>query len=120
MLRSATSKQIAAQRNKQQGLHPGQVTESEKVNTVMSTNITPILLKKTEVCARLSLSPRTLEGMVNDGEFPPGRRVGKFVYWTEAAIERWVVRHFGPQECQVASNSFQLSASNTFQLVSRI
>jgi predicted DNA-binding transcriptional regulator AlpA len=100
MLRWATSRQVAAQRNRQQGLHPGQVTESEKVTTVMSTNTTPIVLNKTEVCARLSLSPRTLEGMVHDGEFPPGRRVGKFADRTEAAIERWVVRHFGPQECR--------------------
>lgn len=65
---------------------------------MMSTNTTPILLKKAEVCARLSLSPRTLESMVNEREFPPGRRVGKFVYWTETAIQQWVVRHFGPQE----------------------
>jgi predicted DNA-binding transcriptional regulator AlpA len=65
---------------------------------MMSPNTVPVLLKKASVCERLSLSARTLESMVNNGEFPKGERLGKFVYWTETAIQQWVVRHFGPQE----------------------
>jgi hypothetical protein len=41
----------------------GRVTESQEVNT-MSTIADPILQKKAVVCTRLSLSARTLEGMV--------------------------------------------------------
>ncbi|MDR7297057.1 putative DNA-binding transcriptional regulator AlpA [Pelomonas aquatica] len=77
----------------------------------MSTNSsTPILLKKAEVCTRLSMSERTLEGKVNAGEFPPGRRIGKFIYWTEVAIQQWVVRYFGAQEAWMPSTVAARSA----------
>lgn len=58
----------------------------------------PILLKKTDVCARLGLSKRTLENMVNAREFPPGQTLGKYVYWTESCVTKWVTRYFGVQE----------------------
>jgi predicted DNA-binding transcriptional regulator AlpA len=64
----------------------------------MSTTTPPILLKKTEVCARLAISKRTLENMVNAREFPPGRAIGKYVYWTEACLTSWVRRYFSVQE----------------------
>ena len=63
-----------------------------------NANVTPsTLLNKTQVCERLSLSARTLEGMVRKGTFPPPVRIGKFVYWCETAIAQWMVRQFGPQ-----------------------
>lgn len=64
----------------------------------MSTAALSSLLKKTDVCARLALSARTLEGMVKEGTFPPPVRMGKFVYWSEKSIHSWMVRQFGPQE----------------------
>jgi predicted DNA-binding transcriptional regulator AlpA len=63
-----------------------------------STTTMPILLKKADVCTRLSLSERTLETMVKGRVFPPGQRIGKFVYWTESVIQQWVIRQFGVQE----------------------
>ena len=45
----------------------------------MTSPTSPILLKKTEVCERLSLSARSLEGMVKAGTFPPAVRMGKHV-----------------------------------------
>ena len=62
---------------------------------------TPLLLKKEQVCSRLSMSARTLEGMVKAGEFPPSVRLGKCVYWTEAAVDKWLTRVFGVQDSWV-------------------
>ena len=64
----------------------------------MSSPITPVLFKKSEVCERLVISPRTLESMVKSRTFPPPVRMGKFVYWSDAAIASWVTRMFGTQE----------------------
>lgn len=64
----------------------------------MSSPVTPTLFKKSEVCQRLALSVRTLEGMVKAGTFPPPVRMGKYVYWSEPAIATWMTRMFGTQE----------------------
>lgn len=64
----------------------------------MSTPPPAHLLNKPDVCSRLGFSPRTLEGMVNDKKFPPGCRIGKHLYWTETAIQKWLERQFGVQE----------------------
>lgn len=64
----------------------------------MSTATSPILLKKAEVCQRLSISVRALEGKVKEGAFPPPVRLGKHVYWSELAVNAWKARMFGPQE----------------------
>lgn len=64
----------------------------------MTPAIEPVLFKKPEVCKQLSMSLRTLEGMVKSGVFPPPVRMGKHVYWSEAAIMSWKRRMFGPQE----------------------
>lgn len=64
----------------------------------MNPTTPPVLLKKSDVCKRLSLSLRTLESMVKAGTFPPSVRMGKHVYWSEAAILGWMSRMFGPQE----------------------
>lgn len=58
----------------------------------------PVLLTKMDMCARLQVSARTLENMVKDRAFPPGVRVGRFVYWTEGVVAKWVARQFGAQE----------------------
>jgi predicted DNA-binding transcriptional regulator AlpA len=63
----------------------------------MPPNTAPILFKKAQVCQRLNMSARTLEGKVKDGLFPEPVRMGKYVYWCEAAIEAWLTREFGPQ-----------------------
>jgi predicted DNA-binding transcriptional regulator AlpA len=47
----------------------------------------PCLLPKADVCARLGLSQRSLENLVNEGQFPPPVRLGKRVYWSEKAVE---------------------------------
>jgi len=36
--------------------------------------------------------------MVRDGLFPPPVRIGKAVYWSQAALERWLVESFSHQE----------------------
>lgn len=66
--------------------------------STITTTTAPVLLKKADVCARLSISPRTLENMVKAREFPPGRAIGKYVYWTESCLTSWVSRYFGVQE----------------------
>jgi len=60
-------------------------------------SITASLLSKATLAARLSLSARTIENMVKAGQFPPGVRVGRYVYWTEAAVTAWHTRVFSVQ-----------------------
>lgn len=59
---------------------------------------TPVLLKKTEICAVLNISPRALENMVSSGRFPRGVPVGKYVYWSKKVVDDWLRRTFGAQE----------------------
>jgi len=61
----------------------------------------PALLDKAGLCEQLSLSPRTLEYMVARGEFPPPVRIGKKVYWSEAAVRSWQRKMFSCQESWV-------------------
>lgn len=56
------------------------------------------LMTKEQVCERLTISPRCLDGWVADGRFPPPQRIGKRGYWTEASVERWVRLLFVTQE----------------------
>ena len=55
-------------------------------------------LNKAALCTRLGVSARTLENMVRGGKFPPGVRVGKFLYWNEISVAAWHKRMFGPQD----------------------
>jgi len=55
-------------------------------------------LDKETVCQRLGIAPRTLENMVNAGEFPPSVKLGKKVYWSEVAVRKWQKRRFAAQE----------------------
>ena len=64
----------------------------------MQTDIQPTLFNKVAVCQRLSISKRTLEMMVETGKFPPAVRIGKFVYWSEAAVSKWQRRLFAIQD----------------------
>ena len=58
-------------------------------------------LRKKELCERLNISERTIENMVKEGTFPPPVRVGKYVYWSEAAVRKWQERIFAAQESWV-------------------
>jgi len=55
------------------------------------------LLNKESLSQRLGVSVRTLEGLVAEGEFPPGVRIGRYLYWTEAAVDAWHERIFSLQ-----------------------
>lgn len=66
-----------------------------------SADITPItasLLNKQALSVRLGISIRTIENMVSAGQFPPGVRIGKFVFWTESVVDKWQTRIFGVQQ----------------------
>lgn len=70
-------------------------------NITATTPVTPIsasLLSKQSLMARLGISARTIENMVAAKKFPPGVRVGKYVYWTEGNVEKWQSRVFGVQQ----------------------
>ncbi|ODU50605.1 MAG: hypothetical protein ABS92_02590 [Thiobacillus sp. SCN 63-374] len=60
--------------------------------------VVPALLDKASVCQRLGIAPRTLENMVSEGEFPPSVKLGKYVYWSEKAILKWLQLRFAAQE----------------------
>ena len=60
--------------------------------------ITATLLSKKSLSVRLGISTRTIENMVLAKRFPPGVRIGKFVFWEESVVERWQTRVFGVQQ----------------------
>jgi predicted DNA-binding transcriptional regulator AlpA len=64
----------------------------------MTQETLPSLLDKATVCTRLAIAPRTLEYMVKNGQFPPGVRVGKHIYWSELAVRKWQLLMFASQE----------------------
>ncbi len=55
------------------------------------------LVSKAEVAKKLLLCERTLENMVNRGEFPPPVTFGKRVYWAKAAVDAWLEATFAAQ-----------------------
>ena len=63
----------------------------------MSPVTAPLTLKKTDVCERLKISARTLEGLVKEGAFPPAVRMGKHIYWSEKCISEFITRRFAVQ-----------------------
>ena len=63
----------------------------------MSSLTAPLALKKSDVCERLKISPRTLEGLVKEGAFPPAVRMGKHIYWSEKCVSDFVTRRFATQ-----------------------
>lgn len=56
------------------------------------------LLGKAELCAALKISERNVEKMVKNGTFPPPVRIGKRVYWSEVAVQKWREALFAAQE----------------------
>jgi prophage regulatory protein len=52
-------------------------------------DVTTKMILKAEVCERLRVSDRTLEKMVRAKEFPAPLRHGKWLTWSEAAVDRW-------------------------------
>jgi predicted DNA-binding transcriptional regulator AlpA len=63
-----------------------------------TTSAIPTLLGKSAICELLSVSPRCLEMMVRDGDFPPPVQLGRHVYWTQAAVNNWYSSVFSAQE----------------------
>ena len=48
------------------------------------------MLLKAEVCELLGVSDRKLEKMVRANEFPNPLRHGKWLRWSQEAVERWL------------------------------
>ena len=55
------------------------------------------MMLKAEVCERLGVSDRTLEKMVRANEFPNPLRHGKWLRWSQEAVERWLRMALEPQ-----------------------
>jgi predicted DNA-binding transcriptional regulator AlpA len=64
----------------------------------MQSEGTATNLKKSEVCAAIGISTRTLENLVNAGQMPAGVRIGKFCYWSLKVVQDWRARQFAVQE----------------------
>lgn len=56
------------------------------------------LLDKQQVAHALSISIRTIDNLVKSGNFPPGVRMGRFLYWSQRAIAAWRRNQFAGQE----------------------
>ncbi|HRQ46986.1 MAG TPA: helix-turn-helix domain-containing protein [Rhodocyclaceae bacterium] len=56
-----------------------------------------IRLTKEEVCAKLAVSERTLEGLVRSRRFPEPVRLDKRCYWAEDVVERYLEEQFDAQ-----------------------
>jgi len=55
------------------------------------------ILTKENVCEDLNVSMRGLEMMISRGEFPPGVRMGKKMYWCLEVLDNWKSRKFSSQ-----------------------
>jgi len=51
-------------------------------------------LNKAATCQQLKVSARCLEEMVAKGRFPPGIRLGREKYWTQASIDEFLRLEF--------------------------
>lgn len=56
------------------------------------------LLDKQQVARALSISIRTIDNLVKSGDFPPGVRMGRFLYWSQRVIAAWRRNQFASQE----------------------
>lgn len=56
------------------------------------------LLDKQQVARKLGISIRTLDNLVKAGDFPPGVRIGRFLYWSQRTIATWRRNQFASQE----------------------
>lgn len=69
----------------------------------MQEKTIPTQLKKTDVCAELGISPRTLENLITADQFPQGVRIGKWCYWSPKVLQDWHSRQFALQEAWSAA-----------------
>ncbi len=60
--------------------------------------MSPLCLSKADVCTRLQISARCLEGLIGRGQFPAGVRIGKHVFFSKAVVDEWLKRQFAVQE----------------------
>ncbi|MET7013217.1 helix-turn-helix transcriptional regulator [Uliginosibacterium flavum] len=67
---------------------------------MLTDQVSP-LIDVSALCARLSISRRTIENMVRAQLFPPPVRIGKKVYWSEKTVAGWQLRLFADQESWV-------------------
>jgi predicted DNA-binding transcriptional regulator AlpA len=57
-----------------------------------------VILKKPEVCARLEISSRSLDALVSNEEFPAGVKRGKYMNWSQTAVETYLRNQYATQE----------------------
>jgi predicted DNA-binding transcriptional regulator AlpA len=73
-------------------------------------NTSSAMLNKSALCSLLGISLRGLENLVKRGEFPPPVRIGRCVYWSTVAVERWRARMFVAQESWSPAESHEMPA----------
>lgn len=56
---------------------------------------TATLLDSKDVCALLKIGRTKLTAMVNMGEFPAPKKLGRRNRWLLAAVEAWIESHWG-------------------------
>jgi len=56
------------------------------------------LLDKQQAARTLGISIRTVDNLVKAGDFPPGVRIGRFLYWSQRTIATWRRNQFASQE----------------------
>lgn len=56
------------------------------------------LLDKQQAARTLGISTRTVDNLVKGGDFPPGVRIGRFLYWSQRTIATWRRNQFASQE----------------------
>lgn len=57
----------------------------------MADQIREILLRRTQVEARVGLSRSTIYALMSEGKFPkPVPLVGRTVAWTSSSIDKWI------------------------------
>lgn len=49
------------------------------------------LMNVKEVAERLGVSPRTVWSLRAEGNFAPGTKIGKKVFWRESVLRAWIV-----------------------------
>lgn len=55
-----------------------------------STTADPVLLNVDDVAALLSVSPRTVRRMADNGAMPRSLRLGSLIRWRRSDVDRWI------------------------------
>lgn len=66
----------------------------------------PLLLRRSEIAARLSLSPSKVSQMLASNQLPGIVRIGRSVRVSAAALEQWVREQSGPARPGQSDGSF--------------